>query len=222
MPSAPRDCARELVRIVRLAEEGAGNVGAHLADHADELAPLLRLAPEALRKASALSDEVLIADIGPRLQRAMAGGVEQEARRRDALTRDAAVQLAESVVWRDGVAHVDPGLLLGDVLAARTRHLVFVWDEYEVAIRRDVLLRARTAVKMFLDVESSVGRDGVQIHWRGGKGRLHFYPQPLEPLDRERATVIPLHPPVRDVRPMRPPRQRPSFLGEVLAELGYF
>jgi hypothetical protein len=166
MPSARSDCARELVRIVRLAEEGAGNVGAHLAENADELALILGLSPESLRRASVVTDGVLVPDIQPRLDRALAGGAEQEARRRDALTRDAAVQLAESVaVWRDGVAHVDPRLLLGDVLAARSRRLVFVWDEYQVAIRRDVVMRARTALKMFLDVETSVGRDGL------GEGR---------------------------------------------------
>jgi hypothetical protein len=218
----PHDVLRELVRLARVPEEGAYNLGAHLAEHANELAPVLGTTAKDLESSAALTDEAIVPRLRARLQSVLARREEERLRGAEEVARVAIERLAASVRWEDGRAHMDERLLFSrDLWATRSKHAVFVGEDFETAARRDLLLIARAALAGFLDTLAWVDRDGLHLRWRGNHGRLKFHPQVLTPSDRARALVIALPAPTRvaETQGVRPSR-RPALLHDVLAEIG--
>jgi hypothetical protein len=92
------------------------------------------------------------------------------------------------------------------------KYIRFVGPKLDVAISRGPIARAGVALRAFNDVGALIDADGLHFSWRGGRGRLNFYPQPL----RQPGDVLVVHLPSPTTR-----RSVSVLLGEVLAELGF-
>ncbi len=219
----PRDVLRELVRLARVPEEGGHNVGPHLAEHANELAPVLGTTAKDLERGAAMTDEEIVPRLRAGLQHILAGRQEERARRAEEAANVAIGRLAGSVRWEEGRAILDERVLFSrDLWATRPKHAVLITDAFEVAVRRDLVIFARIALSGFLDTVAWVDSTGLHLRWRGGRGKLKLYPQKLKAHEREAALVIALPAPYRALPPaaVRPTRQ-PALLHDVLAELGF-
>ncbi len=209
---------RELALLARTPEEGGYNLGAYLSEHAAELAPLLLTTPADLEAGAALTDDQVVVRLRPRLERALAGQQQGQAQRREQEARAAAERLALSVRWDEGRAVLDESILLSrELWAGRNKYAVFVADDFETAVRRDLVTGARAALRTFIDTAAWVDREGLHLAWRAGRGRLNFFPQGLSPADRGKALVIALPGPAR-VATVRHAR-RPIPIGDGLADL---
>lgn len=144
-----------------------------------------------------------------RVAREQAGG-------REARAKGAARALAASARhWLERV-ELEPAILLGDLLADGSKqYIAFELTGTRVVMLRQLLLRARVALRGFADVAAHIDEQGLHLSWRGGRGALNLRPQ----LDERGAAVL-----VVDLRPARRParadRSGPVLLAEVLASLG--
>ncbi len=198
-------------------------MGPHLAEHANELAPVLGTTAKDLEKGATMTDDEIVPRLRARLQHVLAGRQEERARRAEEQVNVAIGRLAGSVRWEDGRAILDERVLFSrDLWATRPKHAVLIADTFEVAVRRDHLTLTRLAVSGFLDTVAWVDSAGLHLRWRGGRGNLKLYPQKLKAHERAAALVIALPAPYRALPPasVRPARQ-PALLHDVLAELGF-
>jgi ElaB/YqjD/DUF883 family membrane-anchored ribosome-binding protein len=206
---------RELVRLVRLSAPDDVNVGAFVAEHAAELAPLLHTHDAALTKAAGHADEIVIRALRRRTDHAL---VEERERRRDAgaaAAREAALQVGRTARWLPFGVVVDADVVLGNLLAdAGSRHVAFMLPEAIAAVETALLRRCRILPRTHIDIASFVDKDGVHFRWKGGKGALNLRSWILSAAQLERALIVPVSP------PMRP--QMPAFVGVIAGELGAY
>jgi hypothetical protein len=216
--SVQREPLRELAQLLRAPEPGSTNLGSHLADHANVLAPLLRTTPRDLRAGANDVDEV----VAPKLLRRLES-VERELRdecdrRRTEVSVRAAHALGATARWMDDRAVLEVDLLLGDLLADKRVKLVVFEDREDnvsVAVARWMLADVRPLRRIHIDLVAWVDAEGFHFRWRGGRGALNWRSK-VVPADAEAAMLtVPL-------RSRRIHRSRGAWLGDVLQELGHF
>lgn len=195
--------------LLRAPEPGERNIGVFVTEHADALAESLGTAAAKLVKLGTLPDELIAPGLHARLEELRRGERVREVRR----AAVAAEQLARTTRWLDDRAVLDVDLLLGELLADRSKkYLRFVADTFDVAVHRITIAQCKPLRRTFMDVASFVDEKRLGLRWRGGRGSLNFYPQEIDA--PERALVVAL--PAR-----RPARHAWQAIGEALRRDGY-
>jgi hypothetical protein len=236
-----------LERALRAAEPGSHNLGQHLVEHGEYLAPLLGVEPNELQALATLPDE----NVTPVLKELLREREGRRLARREATNRDsslsAANYLAETAVWRKNAAALDVRVLLGDLLADTNQmHVVFASDLFRVNMPRFKLVElAEVLPKQYADLLAWVDADGLHFWWNRGRGGLNLFSQVVPPRDAAHVLAVYIRPPaaVEERDPIAPvlkakessehrlahaaarstmTRGRGAWLGEILRELGIF
>jgi len=215
--SARRDAVRELALLARAPEPGTSNLGEFVADHADELAQALDVDPHKLALGRALDDEELMPRILQLLERARGRKVREDLDRRRERSIAAAIRLGQSARWSELGAELDVDLLLGDVLADRTRRwLSFGGEGLSVTIPRNLIAATIPVARQHLDLAAYVDEQGLHFRWRGGKGRYNWRSQGLRPGLEAHVLAVPLAPKIVPVVVPEPRVPRPRRVQPVL------
>lgn len=200
---------RELLRLYGLASRGEYNLGGFLRERPEVVATLG--VPVDLER----DDAELALQLAPGIGRYKRRSVQQQEVERGERAEEGARRLVLSARHRWQRVELDPDALFGDVLAdARKKYVTFELDAARVSLPRPLLLKARVALRGFIDVDANVDEGGLHLTWRGGKGGLNLKPQ----VEERGAGVI-----LVDLRrrvPSRPTVRQPVLLADVLAELG--
>jgi hypothetical protein len=214
--SAQRELLRELAQLLRAPEPGSTNLGSHLAEHADVLAPLLRTTPRDLRAGANDVDEVVAPKVQGRLESAERELRDECDRRRAEVSIRAAHTLGATTRWMEGRAVLEVDLLLGDLLAdKRVKFVVFEEeDQVSITVARWMLADVRPLRRIHLDLVAWVDGEGVHFRWRGGRGALNWRPQ-VVPAGAETSVLAVL------LRARRIRQTHGAWLGDVLQELGF-
>jgi hypothetical protein len=218
MKPARRDPLRELVQLLRFPEEGACNLGAFLAEHADELAPALNTRPSDLRESADMTDEV----VAPRLRARRDRMKETERERREAEDMDTSLHTAAALGgtarWTERGAVLDTDVLLGDLLIAdrSKKYVAFAGSDFTTTVERRVLHQSASLRRLFIDVAAYVDAGGVHIRWRGGRGGFNWRSHLVDPQLHDLVLTVRLQSPTRAAVP------RPgAWLGDLLQEMGF-
>jgi hypothetical protein len=214
MANAQRDPLRELALLVRAPEPGTSNLAAHAVENADVLGEVLHVLPKYLRGLEGRDDD----EVAPRLRRwlEVAGSAALDSRqaRRATQSLRAASIIGDNPRWTDGRAVLDVNLLLGDLLADRTRvFLSFHLPGHEITVERRTLADVTFVRRVYLDVVGFADADGLHFRWRGGRGGFNWKTQVVPAHQRDRVLDVTLRAP--HLSPARG-----AWLGDVLLELG--
>jgi hypothetical protein len=180
----------ELARLVKVADDGHV-LGAFLLEHVDVLAPLLGTTSSDLQSSVGLSDREIASRISKRLESVLRKQREQRALEKEPKVASAIQHCIDNVRWLASAAHIPPNVFFARELWSKP-HVVFVGDDFEVAVTKQLVSRAREAMRAFHDVRVFVDPQGLQLRWRGDKGRMTLYPQRLSPAEKQHALVIAL------------------------------
>ena len=217
---ARRDPLRELALLVRAPEPGSNNLGEYVADNAAGLAQVLGIDPRWLEAARATDDEEVVTRIRQLLVGARDRQVQQDLERRRQRSIEAAERLGASSKWTDVGAELDVDLLLGELLADRTKKWVtFSTNEGPATIiPRHLIAAAAPLRRIHMDLASFVDDKGLHFRWRGGRGGYNWYPRQVDARFADQVLTVPLarrrvHVPER--------RRGGAWLGDVLREIGY-
>lgn len=188
-----------------------------LANSGEDLAPALGVGSEAL---AALSDRELIATLTERLRQLVATERAERGRDRQSVAIAAAGMLTRLARWAENEVFIDAPIVLGTLLSDSTVRVVsFEPERLEcIAVRAQKLRQASRVLRRFEDLTASLASDGLRLRWRGGRGGLTLWPQPIEPKDRDAVLHVPLERP-RPRRVARPERAG-AWLADVLTEMG--
>jgi hypothetical protein len=229
----PRSGLASLERALRAPEPGSHNLGQHLAEHGEYLAPLLGVEPGDLQALVVLPDE----DVAPRLKELFRQREEQRSSRWAAAMQecslDAAQRLAGAATWHHGAAMLDVSVLLGGLLADPSRtHIALVSDAFRVNMPRQKLLEVgKVLLKQYTDLIAWADNAGLHFRWKRCRGGLNFFSQEIPARDVSHVLHVFIPRPAEE-KPQpstpqrstrRPPstRERGSWLGEILSELGF-
>lgn len=219
--SARRDPVRELALLVRVPEPGTTNLGEFVFANAEQLAQALAIDRTQLEAASVFDDE----EVAPRLRRlldlARLRQIQQEVDRRRARSLEAARRLGASVRWTDLGAELDVDLLLGELLADRTRKWVaFTTAEGTATIVPRHLVAATAPLRrIHIDLASWVDPHGLHFRWKGGCGGYRWRSHEVDARFADSILTVPLAPRVVLQVPER--RRGGAWLKHILRELGY-
>jgi hypothetical protein len=220
--SAQRNPVRELALLVRAPEAGSYNLGEFVANHVDELAQGLDADPYKLALARALDDEELLPRIVQLLEHARRRRVRDDLDRRRERSIAAAVRLGQTARWTELGAELDVDLLLGEVLADRTRKwIAFEGTGLSVTIPRHLIAATRIVGRQHLDLGAYVDERGLHFRWRGGKGRYNWRSQTVRPGLEAHVLTVPLAAKVVPVvmpEPRVERRRRVTVAAEVLLD----
>jgi hypothetical protein len=208
-----RDLVRELAQLVRHAEPDGGNIGPFVAEHARELAHLLRSDERELQAAAHERDDALVDCLRVRLELALE--LEREERVKHCIERahHAARELARTARWFELGIVLDVDVVLGDLLAdPKTRFISFALPDRNVVVPTALVRRARPLRRVYLDLACFVDERGIRLRWKGGRGQLNVYA--AEPSAQTEHNVLDVALPPRVER-------RPALLGDVLAGIGF-
>jgi hypothetical protein len=208
---------RELARLVRLHEPGSSNLGSHLEQHADALAPLLRLTSAELRARAHDLDEVLVPGMARTLESVDCALRADRERRQSDMSLQAAHTIGATARWMDDRAVLDVDLLLTELLVDRTvKYVSFVaeGDDSAVTVYRWMLAEVRPLRRTVIDLVSWVDAEGFHFRWKGGRGALNWKSQAVSAGAEAHVLTVRLR--ARRVRQVRG-----AWLGDVLQELGF-
>ena len=198
--SAQRDPVRELAQLLRVPEAGSNNLGDFLANHANELAQALDADPHQLALARALDDEELLPSIVQLLDHTRRRRVRDDLARRRERSIAAAIRLGRTARWTELGAELDVDLLLGEVLADRTRKWVsFEGEGLSVSIPRHLIAATALVARQHLDLAAYVDEQGLHVRWRAGKGRYNWRPLTPRPGLEAHVLAVPFAPKVLPV-----------------------
>jgi hypothetical protein len=219
--NARRDPVRELALLVRAPEPGSNNLGEFVANNGNELAQALGVNPLQLEAASALDDEDLAARVRPLLKRMRDRQVQQDLERRRARSLAAATRLGETARWTDLGAELDVDLLLGELLADRTKRWVAFHQPsgFRVTIARHLVAATAPLRRLHMDLAASVGAAGLHFRWRGGRGGYNWRSAEVDQRFGDLVLTVLLAPRVALRVPER--RRGGAWLGQILRELGH-
>jgi hypothetical protein len=219
--SARRDPLRELALLVRAPEPGSNNLGEYVADNATELAQVLGLPVGSLEAARAVDDEAVAPRVHHLLRRARDHRVQQDLERRRQRSLEAAERLGVTATWTDLGAELDVGLLLGEVLADRTKRWVAFTTDQAVAtiIPRHLLAATVPLRRLHIDLASWVDPQGLHFRWRGGRGGYKWRAHEVHPSLADQVLSVPLRPKTVIRVPER--RRGGAWLRHILQELGF-
>jgi hypothetical protein len=240
--SAQRDPLMELARLVRLAEPAAENIGHHLSEHEDVIVSVLGPRPEEMSVAKQAHDDISAAVISPLLDRWYRQRLLSSQRRaRDRSLQTASI-LAERTRWMDGRAVLEPGLLLGELLAdRRIRFVSFVLPEgSNVTVLRSMLASLARLAPRLTDLSAWIDAHALRFRWRQQRGGLNLLARAASVRDEQVLRIV-----IPDASEVSPdPQHLPNgqrsepferahsrvdysreragaWLGEVLGELGW-
>jgi hypothetical protein len=218
---------------LRAPEPGSHNLGQHLAEHGEHLAPLLGVEPGELQALIALPDE----GAAPHLKEMLRRREDQRASRWAAAMQEcslaAARRLAETAVWSQGAVTLDVSVLLGGLLADASRiHISFVSDGFQVTLPREKLVEVGKALlKQHTDLLAWADGSGLHFRWKRGRGGLNLVSKEIPAREAAYVLHVTIPPPVPEERRHRAPprieeasrgvRGRGSWLGDILSELGF-
>jgi hypothetical protein len=218
--SARRDPVRELALLVRAPETGSTNLGEFVADNATELAQVLGIDARFLEAARASDDESVAPRIRRLLERLRDEEVQQDLDRRRDRSLAAAQRLGATARWSDLGAELDVDLLLGELLADRTKKWVAFSEPagFNVSISRHLVAATAPLRRVHIDLAAFVNATGLHVRWRGGRGGYNWVPREVHASLAGRVLTVPLAPKV-----VRMPERRRggAWLGHILKELGY-
>jgi hypothetical protein len=229
----PRSGLASLERALRAPEPGSHNLGQHLAEHGEYLAPLLGVEPGDLQALVALPDE----DVAPRLKELFRRREEQRASRWAAAMHecslDAAQRLAGAATWHHGAAMLDVSVLLGGLLADPSRtHIALVSDAFRVNMPRQKLVEVgKVLLKQYTDLIAWADDSGLHFRWKRCRGGLNLFSQAIPARDSAHVLHVVIPRPAeekpqpstqqRSTRGLRNARRGGSWLGDILSELGF-
>lgn len=208
MSARPSRSTRTLLALYARASHDEFNIGAFLREHPELLA---RLGPSI---DLAQDDAALALALAPAVGRHKAYTTRANLAERAARADRAAAQLVASARHERDRVVLDVDLLFGDLLAGRQKYIALDLGPARIPVLRHVLVRARGALRGFLDLSAFVDEGGLHLVWRAGRGGLNLRPQP------EERGASALHVDLRPRMPMRRASGSPVPLGDVLVELG--
>jgi len=219
--SARRDPLRELARLAHSPEPGSNNLGEYVADNATELAQVLGVDPRWLEAARATDDKEVVSRIRQLLARARDQHVQQDLERRRQRSLEAAERLGATATWTDLGAELDADLVLGELLADRTKKWVAFTTDHAVAtiIPRHLLAATAPLRRTHIDVACWVDSQGLHFRWRGGRGGYDWRSHQVHPSLAEHVLAVPLRP--RTVITVPERRRGGAWLGQILQQLGF-
>ena len=209
MPPRPSRTTREFLALYSRAGHSEYNLGVFLKEHPELLAQV------DVRLDLTQDDAALALALAPFIGRNKKHLASANVAQRGDRAERAAGQLAASVrhEWDRVVLDVD--VLLGDVLAGSHKYIGLELQAMRISVLRHVLVKARGALRGFLDLGAYADERGLHLVWRAGRGGLNLLPQRVE---RGGSTLV------VDLRPATPMRRAsgdPTLLGDVLVELGF-
>ena len=231
---ARRDPLRELELIVSRPEWGARNVAEHLAS-CPGLSSEVGLREDQVAALATMEDQdaapLVSALLRRRRERSQAVRVAEAHQE----VSQAAQRVSSTARWHEGRVELDPGLVLGGLIAdPSTKYVSFVFpDAKTVAIPRSTLVAVARNSGAMPGLRVSVDAEALRFSWREGKGGLRFWPQVVGAHERDRVVHVPLAPPPppvvvpapvpAPVNTQRRPRRQPQpglWIRDVLANLG--
>lgn len=180
----------ELCQLVRFADAGY-ILGPFLSEHAEVLAPVLGTTTSDLQSSVGMNDREIGTRISKRLESVLRQQREQRAKGKEPKLAAAIQHFCENVRWQAGAAHVPTTAFFARELWSQS-YVVFVGDDFEVAVAKPFIARARDALRVFTDVRVFVDAKGMHFQWRGDKGHMTLYPQRLSAKEKQQALVIAL------------------------------
>ncbi len=219
--NARRDPLRELVLLARAPEPRTSNLGEHLAKHAGDLAQVFGVSPTELEAARLLDDE----EVAPRVRQLLARRhdveIQRDLERRRERSVAAAQMLGVTARWTALGAELDVDVLLGELLADRTKKWVSFSEPggFNVAIPRHLVSATAPLRKLHLDLAGFVDPEGLHFRWRGGRGGYNWRRREVAVSLADRVLVVRLAPKV--VQALPPRRRGGAWVGDILQELGY-
>jgi hypothetical protein len=207
--SGRRSSLAELERLLRVIEPGAHDLGRYLAEHAERLAPRLKVEVEELRAIAVLPDQ----EAAPRVKELLMRRDHARAQHHEAALQEAvagaAQRLASTAVWKGPAAVLDVRLLLGELLADPSRKYIgFEGGPFDVHLLRSKLVEvARVLPLQYSDLIGWVDPSGLHFRWHGGRGGLNLFPQVVSPVDAAYVLTVNIPPPVREEPRTAPPRR---------------
>jgi hypothetical protein len=219
--STRRDPVRELALLVRAPEPGTTNLGEFVADHASELAQVLDMDARWLEAVRATDDEDVVARVRQFLGRARDQHVQQDLDRRRQHSLAAAERLGATARWTDLGVELDVDVLLGELLADRTRKWVaFTMDQGVATIVPRHLIAATVPLRrIHLDLAGWIDPQGLHLRWKGGRGGYNWRSHEVHARFADLVLTVSLAPKVVLHVPER--RRGGAWLGHILKELGY-
>jgi hypothetical protein len=211
---------RELALLVRAPEPGSNNLGEFVATNSAGLAQELGVSASWLETERIVDDAELAPRIRRLLERAKDMHVQQDLERRRDRSLAAAQTLGATARWTTVGAELDVDLLLGELLADRTkRWLGFVEPNgFTTVISRHLIAAAVPLRRQHLDLAASVSAVELAFAWRGGRGGYRWLPRTVDPQFADRGLIVPL----ASRRVQVPQRRRGgAWLGQILKEMGY-
>jgi|GEM_PF-3057650 hypothetical protein len=217
--SARRDPVRELALLVRAPEPGSNNLGGFLADNAGELAQELGVSASKLEAERIVDDEELAPRIRQLLERARNHHIVEHLGRRRQRSLEAARRLGSTARWTEVGAELDVDVLLGVLLADRTKKWVSFDSQIDlkVVVPRHLIADAAPLRRLHIDLASFVDDKGLHFRWKGGRGGYNWRSREVDPCFADQVLTVPLAP--RAVPAHQ--RRRGQWVGEILREMGY-
>lgn len=218
--SAQRDPMPGLALMLRATEPNSTNLGEYVATNAAGLAQELGVSASKLEAERIVDDEELAPRIRQLLERAKNRHVQQDLERRRERSLAAAQSLGTSARWTDVGAVLDVDLLLGELLADRTKRWVgFIEPNgFTTVISRHLIAAAVPLRRIHMDLAAYVNSVELAFCWRGHRGGYRWYSRTVDPRFADRGLIVPLA--SRQVQvPQR--RRGGAWLGQILKEMGY-
>ena len=183
---------------------------------------MLGIDPRWLEAARATDDEEVVSRIRQLLARARDQHVQQDLERRRQRSLEAAERLGATAVWTPDLgAQLDVDLLLGELLADRTKKWVAFTTDQAVAtiIPRHLLAATAPLRRIHVDLASYVNATQLSFRWRGGRGGYNWRSHQVHPSLADRVLTVPLRPKTVVAVPER--RRGGAWIRTILAEMGY-
>jgi hypothetical protein len=218
--SARRDSVGELALMLRAPEPESRNLGAFAAAYAADLAPALGVDPKHLEALDAVLDETAAPRLRALVDRHRQELVAADQDRRRQRSFEAAQRLGATVRWTEIGAELDVDLLLGEMLADRTKKwLAFdAQGALRIVVPRHLVAGVAPLRRVHIDLACFLDDRGLHFRWRGGRGGYDWRGHEVDPRFYDQVLVVPIAPRVVQVRERR---RGGAWLGHILKELGY-
>ena len=211
---------RELALLLRAPESGSNNLGEFVATNSAGLAQTLGVSPSRLEAERIVDDEELAPRIRQLLERTRNHHIKEDLERRRQRSLEAARRLGSTAKWTDLGAELDVDLVLGELMADRTKKWVAFDSQIDLktTIPRHLVAAAAPLRRLHIDLAAWVDDKGLHFRWKGGRGGYNWRTHEVDPRFADLVLTVPLAP-----RRMQVPERRRggAWLGYILKEMGY-
>ncbi|WP_394831641.1 hypothetical protein LVJ94_34525 [Pendulispora rubella] len=171
VPRGTPTAIRALLHVLRHGEIGGSNVGEFVAKRADALAPLLKMAPDILRRYTGECDDYVARSLWPSARRA-AWRAERDKGARDAVLAQSAVEtFGRGVRWHGERAYFEPTRI--SALLRSPSKFVRFYDQrcIDIVISRDALKGVLQVWReLYRDLVLYADPEGLHARWKEGRG----------------------------------------------------